>query len=108
MWASSGEMHATAHLLQSRIGCFAANPESGANEWSWYPSRNHYLDAPIILLYNINKDHFLLVQRVKTNIFVSFVVLIISASFVICLTKKVSLFCLLLSFKATVLTRQGN
>ena len=71
MWASSGEMHATAHLLQSRIGCFAANPESGANEWSWYPSQNHYLDTPIILLYNINKDHFMLVQRVKTNILIS-------------------------------------
>ena len=71
MWASSGEIHATSHLLECRIGCFASNNESGMNGWSWYPSISHYPDAPIILLYNINADHFLVVQRVKTAILIA-------------------------------------
>ena len=70
MWASSGEIYATSHLLECRIGCFASNNESGMNGWSWYPSISHYPDAPIILMYNINADHFLLVQRVKTAILI--------------------------------------
>ena len=71
MWACSGEIHATSHLLQCRIACFGFSASSGKHEWSWYPSSKHYTDAPIILLYNINADHFLLVQRIKTNILIS-------------------------------------
>ena len=30
MWASSGEIRATSHLLESRIGCFGVNSDSGS------------------------------------------------------------------------------
>jgi len=71
MWASSGEIYATSRLLECPIACFGYKSESAMNGWSWYPSISHYPNAPIILLYNINADHFILVNRVKTAILIS-------------------------------------
>ena len=70
-WASSGEIHATARLLRCRIAVFTFDQVSKINEWSWYPSPNHYTDRPIITLYNPNADHFLVVDRIKTAILIS-------------------------------------
>ena len=59
MWASSGKIHASSHLLQWCIGCFGLSSASGKHAWSWYPSTKHYTDAPIILLYKINTQEYL-------------------------------------------------
>ena len=42
MWACSGEIHATSHLLQCHIVCFGLSSSSGKHGWSWYPSARHW------------------------------------------------------------------
>jgi len=70
-WAGSGEILAAAHLFQLRIGVFQDGTDEQLTGWSWYPSIKHYPDSPVILLYNICGDHFVLVERVFPAIIIS-------------------------------------
>ena len=66
------EILAAAHLFPLYIGVFQ---DHGTDEqltgWSWYPSIKHYPNSPVILLYNICGDHFVLVERVFPAIIIS-------------------------------------
>ena len=70
-WAGSGEILAAAHLFQLCIGVFQDGTDEQLTGWSWYPSIKHYPDSPVILLYNICGDHFVLVERVFPAIIIS-------------------------------------